>query len=103
VRLLSTGGVGNCYNPRHEMFAKLTALVGGGYTFPYNVEEAYSSSWGGWTHHKGTSKEDSSNVSVFKYTANEPNDPRLAAARNGVKRLKMVGLGSNKQRVLLYY
>jgi SCY1-like protein 1 len=72
------------------MFAKLTALVGGGYTFPYNVEEAYETCWGGWSHHRGSSKEDASPVSVFKFQSNDPNDPRLAAARNGVKRLKMV-------------
>jgi SCY1-like protein 1 len=72
------------------MFAKLTALVGGGYTFPYTVEEAYATCWGGWSHHRGSSKEDGSAVSVFKFQASEASDPKLAAARNGVKRLKMV-------------
>ncbi len=72
------------------MFAKLTALVGGGYTFGYNVEEPYSHSWGQWTHHRGSSKEDGSPVSVFKMSAADPNDRRLAIARNNVKRLRMV-------------
>ncbi len=77
------------------MFAKLTALVGGGYTFGYNVsEEPYPDAWGQWTHHQGTSKEDGSPVSVFKMMAADPNDRRLACARNGVKRLKMASAPS---------
>lgn len=73
------------------MFAKLTALVAGGYTFPYNVEDAYDSAWGQWTHHRGTNKEDNTPVSIFKITATDPNDRSLVVARNGVKRLKLVG------------
>lgn len=76
------------------MFAKLTSLVSGGFNFPYNVEEAYASSWGQWKHHKGTAKEDGSPVSVFKVSSVDPNDRCLAVARNGVKRLKMVRQGS---------
>jgi SCY1-like protein 1 len=72
------------------MFAKLTALVGGGYAFPYDVGETYESAWGQWAHHTGSSKEDGSAVSIFKLSAADPNDRRLTLARNGVKRLKMV-------------
>ena len=73
------------------MFAKLTALVGGGFSFPYTCEDPpYPSSWGEWAHHRGTSKDDGSPVSVFKLTAADPNDRRLVVARNGIKRLKMV-------------
>ncbi|GLC35616.1 hypothetical protein PLESTM_000343500 [Pleodorina starrii] len=72
------------------MFAKLTALVGGGYSFPYIVEEPYDSAWGQWTHCRGKSKEDNSPVSVFKISATDPNDRKLVCARNGVKRLKML-------------
>ncbi|EFJ49788.1 hypothetical protein VOLCADRAFT_80567 [Volvox carteri f. nagariensis] len=72
------------------MFAKLTALVGGGYTFPYVIEEPYDSAWGQWTHYRGKSKEDNSPVSIFKISATDPNDRKLVCARNGVKRLKML-------------
>ncbi|GMH33401.1 hypothetical protein BSKO_01235 [Bryopsis sp. KO-2023] len=69
------------------MFAKLTALVGGGSALAYNVEEAYPISWGCWKHHKGTSKEDGSKVSIFKVTG-QPSDLAVGAARHGVKRLR---------------
>lgn len=75
------------------MFAKLSALVGGGYTFPYTLEEPYDTAWGQWSHHRGKSNNDGSAVSVFKISATDPNDRRLACARNGIKRLKLVGLG----------
>ncbi len=76
------------------MFAKfagnLSALAFGGTSFPYNVEGAYSSCWGQWTHYKGTSKDDGSPVSIFKISAADPNDNKLVVARNGVRRLKML-------------
>ena len=73
------------------MFAKLTALVGGGPALNYTVDNAYPDAWGCWTHHAGVSKEDNTTkVSVFKIATNDPNDPHLIAARNGVKRLKLV-------------
>lgn len=71
------------------MFAKLTALVGGGFSLPYTLGQPYESSWGSWTHYPATSKEDSKPVSVFKISA-EPEDRRLVVARNGIKRLKIV-------------
>ncbi|GLI62075.1 hypothetical protein VaNZ11_004633 [Volvox africanus] len=72
------------------MFAKLTALVGGGYSFPYAIEEPYDSAWGQWTHFRGKSKDDNSPVSIFKISSANANDPILVCARNGVKRLKML-------------
>ncbi|KAG2500649.1 hypothetical protein HYH03_001416 [Edaphochlamys debaryana] len=72
------------------MFAKLTALVGGGYTFPYQAEEPYGTAWGQWTHYRGKSKDDGSPVSIFKISAADANDKKLVCARNGVKRLKMM-------------
>ncbi len=73
------------------MFAKLSALVGGGPALNYNVDpEPYEVAWGCWTHYGGTSREDGSRVSVFRIAATDPNDLKLTAARNGVKRLRMV-------------
>lgn len=74
------------------MFAKLSALVGGGPALNYNYDPVpFDVAWGsGWTHHAGTSKEDGSAVSVFRIAAADPNDLKLAAARNGVRRLRMV-------------
>lgn len=73
------------------MFAKLSALVGGGPALNYNLEpEPYEVAWGCWTHFPGSSREDGSPVSVFRIAATEPNDLKLVAARNGVKRLRMV-------------
>jgi hypothetical protein len=72
------------------MFAKLSALVGGGPSLNYNIEDPYQQAWGPWTHYAGTNRDDNSRVSVFKVSAVDPNDRVLVAARNGVKRLKMV-------------
>lgn len=72
------------------MFAKLTALVGGGSSLPYNVGEPYETSWGSWVHHKGTSRDDGTNVSVFKLSCSDANDKKLLAGRNGMRRLKML-------------
>jgi SCY1-like protein 1 len=75
------------------MFAKLSALVGGGPALNYNVDpEPYEVAWGCWTHFGGTSREDGSPVSVFRIAATDPNDLKLTAARNGVKRLRMVSI-----------
>ncbi|KAJ0466029.1 putative protein kinase SCY1-SCYL1 family [Helianthus annuus] len=57
---------------------------------PYNIGEPYSSAWGSWTHSRGTSKDDGSPVSIFSITGSNANDGHLAAARNGVKRLRTV-------------
>jgi SCY1-like protein 1 len=72
------------------MFARLTALVGSGGGLPFEVGEAHPSAWGQWAHFKGTLKADGSPVSVFRVSAPSANDPKLRAARNGVKRLRTV-------------
>ncbi|KAK9810296.1 hypothetical protein WJX72_008245 [[Myrmecia] bisecta] len=72
------------------MFAKLTALVSSGYTFPYVLKQQYGVAWGSWTHHQGAGREDGTPVSVFRISAGSKTDPNLEAARNGVKRLRMV-------------
>ena len=74
------------------MFANLARLVGAAPTLPYNVGEPYSMAWGaGWVHYRGTAKDESSApVSIFKIEAKDPADRKLALARNGIKRLKMV-------------
>ena len=62
--------------------------------FPYTVGEAYAEAWGSWTHHRGTARdEQNAEVSIFKLTG-AATDPKLVAARNGVKRLRLVGNGS---------
>ncbi|KAG0466505.1 hypothetical protein HPP92_018085 [Vanilla planifolia] len=58
--------------------------------FPYNIGEPYSSAWGSWTHHRGTSKEDGSLVSIFSLSGSSSQDGHMAAGRNGVKRLRTV-------------
>lgn len=79
------------------MFAKLTALVSSSPAFPYQLGDAYGEAWGtGWTHFKGTKKEDGSQVSIFKLTSEGAHDRRLVAAHNGVKRLRMVSTSANK-------
>ncbi|KAL8151492.1 hypothetical protein V2J09_021300 [Rumex salicifolius] len=57
---------------------------------PYNIAEPYSSAWGSWTHHRGTSKDDGSPVSIFSLSGSNAQDGHLAAGRNGVKRLRTV-------------
>ncbi len=76
------------------MFAKLSALVSSGPTFPYTLGEAYETAWGSWTHFRGKAREDGAAVSVFKISASSRSDPKLQSARNGVKRLKTVRDGA---------
>ncbi|GFZ15112.1 kinase family with ARM repeat domain-containing protein [Actinidia rufa] len=57
---------------------------------PYNIGDPYSSAWGSWTHHRGTSKDDGTPVSIFSLSGSNANDGHLAAGRNGVKRLRTV-------------
>lgn len=73
------------------MFARLTALVSSSSGLPFELGEPHRSAWGTWTHYRATAKADGSAVSVFRVSAQSKQDPKLVAARNGVKRLKMVG------------
>ncbi|CAN1311402.1 N-terminal kinase-like protein [Linum perenne] len=57
---------------------------------PYNIGEPYPSAWGSWTHHRGTSKDDGSAVSIFCLSGSSAQDGHLAAGRNGIKRLRTV-------------
>lgn len=72
------------------MFAKLSALVGTSSGLPFVLETDYGPSWGQWTHASGTLTSDGSRVSIFRVSAQRDTDPVLIAARNGVKRLKML-------------
>ncbi|KAK7340345.1 hypothetical protein VNO77_21047 [Canavalia gladiata] len=76
------------------MFKFLKEVVGGSGTgikdLPYTIAEPYPSAWGSWTHSRGTSKDDGSPVSVFSLSGSNAQDGHLAAARNGVKRLRTV-------------
>lgn len=77
------------------MFANLTAGLNsfgfGAAAFPYTLEaQPYPHAWGGWAHYKATAHEDKSLVSVFKLCTATAEDARMVAARNGVKRLKML-------------
>ncbi|KAM1084965.1 hypothetical protein ACFX13_010969 [Malus domestica] len=76
------------------MLKFLKGVVGGSGTgpkdLPYNIGEPYLSAWGSWTHFRGTSKDDGTPVSIFSISGSSAQDGHLAAARNGVKRLRTV-------------
>ncbi|KAJ0102392.1 hypothetical protein Patl1_06776 [Pistacia atlantica] len=76
------------------MFKFLKGVVGGSGTgvkdLPYNIGDPYPSAWGSWSHFHGTSKDDGSPVSIFSISGTSAQDGHLAAARNGVKRLRTV-------------
>ncbi|KAJ4720242.1 Protein kinase family protein with ARM repeat domain [Melia azedarach] len=76
------------------MFKFLKGVVGGSGAgvkdLPYNIGDPYPSAWGSWTHYQGTSKDDGAPVSVFSISGTNSQDGHLAAARNGVKRLRTV-------------
>ncbi|XP_065870637.1 uncharacterized protein [Euphorbia lathyris] len=76
------------------MFKFLKGVVAGSGTglkdLPYNIGDPYPSAWGSWTHHRGTSKDDGSPVSIFALSGSNAQDGHLAAGRNGVKRLRTV-------------
>uniref|UniRef100_A0A2P2LL82 HEAT repeat-containing family protein n=1 Tax=Rhizophora mucronata TaxID=61149 RepID=A0A2P2LL82_RHIMU len=76
------------------MLKFLKGVVGGSgpgvKDLPYNIGEPYPSAWGSWTHHRGTSKDDGSPVSIFSLSGSSAQDGHLAAGRNGVKRLRTV-------------
>ncbi|PSS33246.1 Inactive serine/threonine-protein kinase scy1 [Actinidia chinensis var. chinensis] len=76
------------------MFKFLKGVVAGSGSgpnnLPYNIGDPYPSAWGSWTHHRGTSKDDGTPVSIFSLSGSNANDGHLAAGRNGVKRLRTV-------------
>nr|CAD1829532.1 unnamed protein product [Ananas comosus var. bracteatus] len=76
------------------MFKFLKEVVSGSGSglkdLPYTIGEPYSTAWGSWTHHRGTSKDDGSPVSIFSLSGSNAQDRHLAAGRNGVKRLRTV-------------
>ncbi|XP_012449332.1 uncharacterized protein LOC105772559 isoform X3 [Gossypium raimondii] len=76
------------------MFNFLKGVVGGSgggqKDLPYNIGDPYPSAWSSWSHFRGTSKDDGSPVSIFSLSGSNPQDGRLAAGRNGVKRLRTV-------------
>ncbi|XP_044509401.1 probable inactive serine/threonine-protein kinase scy1 isoform X2 [Mangifera indica] len=76
------------------MFKFLKGVVGGSGTgvkdLPYYIGDTYPSAWGSWTHFHGTAKDDGSPVSIFSISGTSAQDGHLAAARNGVKRLRTV-------------
>ena len=73
------------------MFGSLGNLFGAsGPQLCADIGEPYAKSFGGWTHHRGTIKEDGSACSVFKFVGNAQRDRRgIETARNGAKRLKL--------------
>ena len=72
------------------MFAQLSALVRSAPAFPYTLGTQYSTAWGSWAHYEGTAKEGSAAVSIFRISAVSKSDAKLQAARNGIRRLKLV-------------
>ncbi|KAI5439751.1 hypothetical protein KIW84_025216 [Lathyrus oleraceus] len=76
------------------MFKFLKDVVGGSGTgikdLPYNIGEPYHSAWGSWIHHRGTSKDDGSPISIFTLSGSNAQDGYLVVGRNGVKRLRTV-------------
>ena len=73
---------------RGGMFSRLSALVGGGSSLPFELGDQLPSSFGSWQHYRGTSRADGSPVSVFRLAAAGKSDSRLEAGRHGVKRLR---------------
>ncbi|KAK3284628.1 hypothetical protein CYMTET_7730 [Cymbomonas tetramitiformis] len=72
------------------MFKSLSSLWSSGPSLNYSVEEPFGSAFGTWIHYSGKSKEDESEVSVFKMQCSDVLDPRMIAAKNGVKRLRTI-------------
>lgn len=62
----------------------------GGFVLPYELGERHDVAWGKWEHFAATRSEDKKRASVFRLTAPKSETLLLEAARNGVKRLRMV-------------
>lgn len=71
-------------------FSKLSNLVSGGYTFPYVLGEKYSTAWGQWSHFQAEHSDTKVKVSVFRISSSGKDEPKMIAARSGVKRLRTV-------------
>lgn len=70
------------------MLSRLTALVGGGSSLPWETHEVLGGGLGAWQHHRGTWRADGAPVSVWRLAATSKSDARLDAGRHGVKRLR---------------
>ncbi|CAL5343765.1 unnamed protein product [Camellia sinensis] len=85
------------------MFKFLKGVVGGSGSgpnnLPYYIAEPYCSSWGSWSHSRGSSKDDGSPVSIFSLSGSNANDGLLASGRNGAKRLR-TDLAQEKHQIL---
>lgn len=74
------------------MFAKLTALVSGAPSLPFEFDENKGERFGfDWKHFQATLKADKTSVSVFRFAFTSGHDIRKTeAARHGVKSLRTV-------------
>ena len=73
------------------MFASLSGLLGRGSALSFVPEGTpYPTAFGGWQHFPGKMRDEGTAVSVFKISSTSKTDPKLVAARNGIRRLKMV-------------
>eukprot|EP00210_Caulerpa_lentillifera_P001710 g1643.t1 len=72
------------------MFAKLSALVSGSNTLPFDFIDVQGKPTSGpWTHHSGTLKSDKTPVSIFKFSFSPGHDSRITnGARHGIKSLR---------------
>jgi SCY1-like protein 1 len=68
----------------------ISSLFAGGFSLPYDIGEKYAESWGQWEHFKATRTADKKPFSLFRLTAGTSDALALEAARNCVKRLRMV-------------
>jgi hypothetical protein len=72
------------------MFAKLAAVIGQP-ALPFTLGEQHAGGgWAGWAHYAGTAREGGAPVSVWRIASSRRDDPRLEAARHGVRKLKTV-------------
>lgn len=69
-------------------FAKLSSLVSGGSAFPYTLGDSFGTAWGCWTHYAATHRDTGEAVSVFRIASARKSEPKMVAARNGVKCLR---------------
>ena len=84
------GGFGSL--PRVAMFKFVSSLVGApASTSPFEYGEAQGGALGGWQHFRGTRSDGeppAAPVSIWRLEGSSAADPRLAAARNALRRLR---------------